>query len=210
MPMTMEEFKEINSRVNELVSQDIKSGDLARSTATKYLKDLLSSSKCEKDVITLERMLIGEYQRVADYDKAEPLLIRHANQKDKSVMSWISLAGFYLNYKVDLPKATDAAKKAVELARQDKHMLRHALQTYARVATKLKDSELLEKLIQEIIEYKPIPGIQDIDYEMDFMLEIPEGAISRSVYDAYKHICEKHGRWRVADGPAVFKSWDKM
>ncbi|MDH3473772.1 MAG: hypothetical protein OEM59_08765 [Rhodospirillales bacterium] len=69
--------------------------------------------------------------------------------------------------------------------------MRHAYNTRARIAEALNDYALLEDTLGKIIDYTPSQGSQDVNYEKDFLVGIPDKVISEDVLSKYNQLYQR-------------------
>jgi len=157
--------------------------------AIAHLETLLASNPEPDDRIEIYQALKAQYLHAKRVDAYETLLVRCADEFPSDVVSQIALAQHYCSSDEMPDAALGIAKRAVALAKQRHQLVRHALQTAARVAKRARRFDLFEELVEEILrnEYPTIRA--DISYEADVVADLPKGAVNAALVRRFLQHC---------------------
>jgi hypothetical protein len=179
--------KELRSKLKTLRSEYTGTHHNEVPLSIKFLEDLASTDKIDEK-IELLNYLSMEYARYGMKDKQEEIIRQITILSPDNPVSWVGLAEYLINESKSLDEALLAAKKAVTIASEKGVLIRYAHNAQARVAKKICDYPLLEKTIEFLLSYKPMNN-QDIGYENDFLLDLPDGAVNKDLIKKYNSIC---------------------
>ncbi len=154
--------------------------------SVEFLRSLRAKTEVESDFVMLTTLLESECSRFGLLDECEALGREMMKRFPKDPMPWISFAGFLLHTKEDLEEAKSTVEIAVEKAARRGQFVRHAYNTRARIARRLGDFALLEDTLKKLTNYAPKPGSEDIDFEDDFLVDLPSGSISEDILREYR------------------------
>jgi tetratricopeptide (TPR) repeat protein len=174
----LSELERIRSDCNSDSSVDIL-------PSIKYLQDLLATATLNEKSLLLN-FLAMEYARYGMWEKEEGVVRQLTVLFPNNPASWVGLAEHLVVANKSLDEAVVAAQKAIEVANEQNALVRYSLNAQARVARKICDYSLLEETIKKLIIYKP--NNQDIGYERDFLINLPEGAINQNLLDEYERV----------------------
>jgi tetratricopeptide (TPR) repeat protein len=124
----------------------------------------------------------------AKFKEAEAVIRKCLKLQPDDPYHWIRLAEHFHYYATDLKKALQAINAAIEKAEKDKLFVRQAHGARIRIALELKDYALVEKSLEALIAYSPLPNRPDVALERDFLKKIPSGAVRDDVVARYKAI----------------------
>lgn len=181
--------KELQSKLKALRSEYTGKHPNDVPLSIKFLEDLASTDKIKIDEkIELLDCLSMEYARYGKREKQEEVIRQITILSPDNPVSWVGLAEYLINDNKSLEEALLAAQKAVTIATEKGVLVRFAHNTQARVAKKICDYPLLEKTIEFLLSYKP-KNNQDIGYEDDFLLDLPDDAVNKDLIKKYNSIC---------------------
>lgn len=169
-------------------------GRYVKPPSIEYLEDLLKTTgACEDDydVFDLYGSLCMEYIKYKMYANALEILETRAKRYKDNPISWISLAEHLNFFEKNYSEAKRISLIAIQVAKQNGKFLRYAYNNLARAARNLGDYELLESSISEIIKIRTLPGRGDIDYEEDFITDLPDGVIDKELLAEYWALIHK-------------------
>ncbi len=168
--------------------------DLRKSRAsdeiTRELWQLLQSIDDEFPFLDVIREIYYEHVRAGKHDAVADLHTLTLSRFPNSLNGHIAYSEYLIWSDGDLNLALELSTKAVELARQNKALIRHALQGKARAAKQLRLFSLFEDTLREILVADQVAVSGDIQYEIDVVEGIPEGAVDDRLVREFRSRCK--------------------
>ena len=163
----------------------------AHTSAIAYLKEQIPLADAEEDQAYLYHCIAEQHSLYRYVDEEEMVLVDIMGLFPKAPMTWISASGFYLNERSDVERAIELAKTAVQVAEEVGHFVVHANNTLCRAAKQAKNYALMEEAIMRLLNYKHSTGSMDSAYECDFLIGLPEAAISEILVRKLRALCKR-------------------
>ena len=191
--MNPQRIDDLEKRLDELRHKD------PRADLKPVLRSALRAARDDEERAFIQSRLAGELQlelaklpsdsrHKARFDEVEALLRRCVELQPDDPYYRIRLAEHFHYYASDLRKALEAINAAVEKAEKNGTFVRQAHGTRIRIALDLKDYPIVEKSLEVLTSYSPLPGSPDVAPEKDFLKKIPPGAIRNDLVARYKAI----------------------
>lgn len=105
-------------------------------------------------------------------------------------LSWTGASGFYLYSKPDPSRAIDLAKMGMQVAEKSGFFVIYSGGCLCRAARNAGDYVLMEATIMRILNHKPENKFKDSSYECDFLVGLPDGAVSEISVRKLKSMCK--------------------
>ena len=106
-------------------------------------------------------------------------------------LSWIHASSFYNYGRSNAALALAMAEKGSRVAESAGHFVVHAYQEQCRAAKELGDYDTMTKVIMRLLSYKPPPRSMDSAYECDFLIGLPENAVSEDLASRLRNLCKQ-------------------
>ena len=186
--MEQDEYFALKNELERLraVDQSTRSGK--HPETVELLRDMLNDEHNEKRIIVIMSLLSNEcrlHNLIIEEEGVHRDMVRRFPD---APMPLISLAEFLLYMKNDFDDAIKVARSGIRIARKKGDFVRHAYNTLARIARKTENYQLLEETVDNLIDYKPNPGSQDVAYEYDFLVDLPKSAINSEKMERYRNL----------------------
>jgi hypothetical protein len=156
----------------------------------------------------LRSLLASEYAAEGNYTTAEAIRLQEFQEDPDDPMPLISLAGQKL-YHEDRPElAMPIIDRAIPVAFRSGIFRRHALATKARIALELKQYDIVEGLLKDILQLTFNRKNVDIGRERDILDRLPPGSIDPEVARQYDEYCRAKGKLPSASRGREPPEWD--
>lgn len=189
--MTKQELDVIYERVKQLRTAYRERPTEGVPPSVELLRDQLGKATEEKDIVVLSSLLQNEYSWLGMKQEEEQLTREMTTRFPDEPAPWISLAGFLLYNKGDVDEAKSVIETAITKAHAKGCFIRHAYHTRARIAKARKDYRLLEETLKFLVDFRPTPGSEDINYEDDFLKNLPAAAVNADLVERYTQLCQR-------------------
>ena len=177
--------------VLEIRTKKIREADGPQS-AIDFLENQLTRTDAKDERLEIFGLLYGAYIHAGISEQAIDLTERAVAEYPDDLNALIDLASHIYWFGGDLDRAMNVAERAVHESKKEHSLVRHALQTKARVAKKLGRFDLFEHIIAEILsdEYPTIRG--DIAYEMDVIADLPDNTIDPLLLEKFREKAKRN------------------
>lgn len=122
----------------------------------------------------------------ATTEKIVELLLTAEQKLPNDPLPAMNIASHYFYDIGDYQNAYLHAIRAVEKAKLHQDMVRQTVGSLIRICIKLQKHDEIEPLLVLLKEYEPRPQAMEIGLETDFLIHLPDGAVTQAVVDAYK------------------------
>ena len=168
--------------------------DLRKSNTSDEIADelwrLLQNIEEEFPYLDVIRELCAERVRAGKHDELADLHALALSRFPTSLNGHIAYSEHLIWSDGEPNLALEISTKAVELAKQNNSLVRHALQGKARAAKKLGLFSVVEDTLREILATDQMDVRGDIQYEIDVVNDIPKGTVDDSLVREFQSRCK--------------------
>src|SRR5262245_48996181 len=154
----------------------------------------------------LRSLLAMEHSREGNYAAAESIRLQEFEEDPDDPMPLISLAGQKLYGEEQPELAMSFIDRAIAVAYRSGIFRRHALATKARIALELKQYDVVESVLKDILQLTF--NRKNFDIGRDILDRLPPGSIDPEVARQYDEYCRAKGKLPSAHQGREPPEWD--
>jgi len=133
-------------------------------------------------------ILVSLHQYRGDFEPALAVIEAQIEEKADDLQAWLALTEHHHYAKADLARATNAVEMTLSLATQQAFLVRQVLGVRMRIALATCDFDKANETLSRLIDYKPPAHSLDVAYEVDFLENVPAGAIDAALISRYSEL----------------------
>jgi hypothetical protein len=154
-----------------------------------HLEEKLDVTNDRKERAAIFVLLVKESSRVDNDELYLCVLRRRAAEFSDDPISLGGLAfGIAAMRPIDKVDAANAAKNALEVARQADRLVRYSATNAIRVGLMIDDYDLIDKALEVLLTDEAKHRSEDTPYEFDFLTKIDENRCTMSLLRRYQNL----------------------